>query len=113
MKRVGRLRGDRVMQVRGVQDAGGGILHILGQMIDDLLAALDEELTKRFTAEAELKAASEQLRIATLAVSLANSQASQAESDVKRAAKMIKAARQDAKQASVPGRTNTKTRVRK
>jgi len=66
----------------------------ISQTIDDLLSALDEELTKRLAAEVELKSALEQLRVASIAVSMANSQASQAEADVHRAAKMIKAAQQ-------------------
>jgi predicted signal transduction protein with EAL and GGDEF domain len=85
----------------------------ISQTIDDLVVSLDEELTKRLAAEAQLKEAQEQLRMASIAVSLANSQASQAEAAVKRGAQLLKVAREEAKQASVPGRINTKTRVRK
>ena len=66
----------------------------IAQAIDDLMFALDEELTKRLAAEAELKTTREQLRVVELSASLAISQASQAEADVKRAALLIKAAHQ-------------------
>jgi hypothetical protein len=72
----------------GTDEAG------IARALDDLLSALDEELTKRLAAEAELKATREQLRVASLSASLALSQASQAEADVKRAAQLIKAAQQ-------------------
>ena len=79
----------------------------IAQAINDLLSALDEELTKRLALEVELKATREQLRVVELSASLAISQASQAEADVKRAAQLIK----QAQQAPHPAR-RAKTRRR-
>lgn len=82
------------------------------QTITDLVAALDEEHTLRLEAQAAREATLKENAVITKLCELANAESALHRAEARQTAVLLKQARQEARQASVPGRVNTKTRRR-